>query len=111
MLMHSIFPLTSRRSSLIAGLGHDRQSRRLAVKFRDGRVRFYEGVPREIFSNFLAAESLGQFYNRFIKGKFRNVVVGPGPDGAVTSSGPISHSALSFPVGTEPAAKHGEQTI
>jgi hypothetical protein len=72
--MHGIFPMTHKRSSAIVGLGHDRQTSTLAVRWRSGRVSFHYGVPREMFAQFLGADSLGQFFRKFVRGKFRKDV-------------------------------------
>lgn len=71
MLMRGIFPVTHKRSSAIVGLGHDRQSMTLAVRWRSGRVSFHYGVPREMFAEFLAAESLGKFFWQRVRGRFK----------------------------------------
>jgi len=71
MLMRGIFPVTHKRSSAIVGLGHDRRSLTLAVRWRSGRVSFHYGVPRGMFAEFLSAESLGKFFWQRVRGKFR----------------------------------------
>jgi hypothetical protein len=70
MLMRGIFPMKHKRSSAIVGLGHDRRTSTLAVRWRSGNVSFHYMVPRELFADFLGAESLGKFFRERVRGKF-----------------------------------------
>jgi hypothetical protein len=67
MLMRSIFPMNHKRSSVIAGIGHNPKTQQLAVLLKSGAVKFYPGIPRETFQAFISADSLGRFYNAHIR--------------------------------------------
>jgi len=67
LLMRSIFPMNHKRSSLIIGIGHNPETQQLAVLLKSGAVKFYPGIPRETFQAFIAADSLGKFYNAHIR--------------------------------------------
>ena len=57
-------------SSSIAAVGYDGQT--LSVQFHTSDTVYdHHGVPYAVFSAFMAASSMGAFYNRFIRGKYR----------------------------------------
>jgi hypothetical protein len=55
-------------SSNIASIGYDPPT--LEVEFHHGGVYTYEGVPQEVYENFMAAPSKGRFFAENIKGKY-----------------------------------------
>lgn len=63
-------------SSLIRKISYNNNRKVLEIELEtnDGntRVYFYEGVPREVVIDFLAADSKGKFYNENIKGEYRS---------------------------------------
>ena len=61
------FPL---QSSTIAEAVYHPASLILEVCFHSGHVYRYTGVPKHTVDNFIGADSVGRFYNRWIKGKF-----------------------------------------
>lgn len=57
-------------SSNLASIGYAEDRQVCAVEFRSGLILHYSGISLEMFTEFYCAQSLGQFYNRRIKGKF-----------------------------------------
>ncbi len=57
-----------------------RQGGRLELQFRKPVNRMpvyaYSGVPEAVFSAFMASSSMGNFYTRRIKDKYRAVLIG-----------------------------------
>lgn len=48
-------------SSMIHAVGYDSKTHVLEVVFNSGRTYCYEGVPRKIYKELLAAESKGRY--------------------------------------------------
>lgn len=60
-----------RDSGLIDRVAFDEETRTLCVSFHQtGKYVYYE-VPDAIFDAMCRAKSAGQFFNEFVKGKFR----------------------------------------
>jgi len=60
-------------SSLIKAVGYDADSQVLAVQFATtGEVFEYEGVPEKLYQKMISAKSIGSFYTKRIKGKFKS---------------------------------------
>jgi len=58
-------------STSLASVGYDRASAILEVQFRDsGDVYQYLDVPETTYRALLAAESLGRYFNREIRGRY-----------------------------------------
>ena len=45
----------------------------MKIRFKEGRVYSFRGVPRSIFDGFKKATSFGSYFNREIKGKFLTI--------------------------------------
>ncbi len=60
-------PCTSRQ---LREHGYDSTSRRLGVRFQDGRLYHYKDVPPEIAQAFADAPSQGSHLSRYIKGSY-----------------------------------------
>jgi KTSC domain len=60
-----------RTSSVIAGVAYDPRSHTLEVEFRTGRVYDYFGVPKSEYRALLNAPSLGSYFNRKIRNRYR----------------------------------------
>ena len=58
-------------SSIIDRAGYDDRARLLCLRFLDTGCYFYFDVPRSLFDALCAADSAGQFFNEYIKGRFR----------------------------------------
>lgn len=58
------------RSSLIERAIYDAAKQTLAITFATGRAYLYFGVPRELYEEFAAAESQGQYFNWRIRDQY-----------------------------------------
>lgn len=54
-------------SEVIAGIAYDDASRACEVRFANGRVYRYDGVPRSVFDWWMRAPSKGAFFNRKVR--------------------------------------------
>lgn len=67
-------PMQPCRSSQIQAFGYDADTKTLAIRFAgnktnpDGTVYTYSNVPADVYAEFEAAESKGQFFGQRIKG-------------------------------------------
>lgn len=59
------------RSSTIAAIGHDTDSRVLEVEFNNGAVYCYYEVPPSVEQALMSAASCGKYLNANIKGVYR----------------------------------------
>lgn len=58
-------------STAMTSVGYDSAEKLLEIQFKNGgAIRQFYGVPQELFDEFMAAESLGEFFNTNIHGKF-----------------------------------------
>jgi hypothetical protein len=55
-------------SSTAKALGYDKKTKILIVWFTTGNVYDYEDVPKTKFKNLLHASSIGEYFNKKIKG-------------------------------------------
>lgn len=55
-------------SSTAAALGYDERTKILRVWFTTGKVYDYAGVTKTKFKNLLNASSIGEYFNKKIKG-------------------------------------------
>jgi len=66
----SVSTLTPVSSSAIAAVGYDGHS--LKVVFRgSGRAYTHPNVPRSVYVGLMQASSKGEYYNKFIRGRYR----------------------------------------
>lgn len=49
-------------SSMIASIGYDANAETLEVEFNAGGLYQYEGVPKEVYEEFVSAESHGRYF-------------------------------------------------
>lgn len=54
----------------IKWIGYEHKSSMLQVEFIEGRVYQYQGVPQDLYEQFLAAPSYGRFFEQRIKNHF-----------------------------------------
>jgi len=54
-------------SSLVESVGYDPDEAVLEVELENGRVYQYMEVPESTYQAFLAADSLGRYFNRHIR--------------------------------------------
>lgn len=65
--------MTEVKSSNIAKVGW--AAEKLFVLFRGGNAIYeYDGVPEKVHQDLLSADSVGQFFSRNVRGKYRHVV-------------------------------------
>lgn len=56
-------------SSAIRAVGYDGHT--LTVEFHTGRIYDHPGVPYYVYVEFMNAASLGNYYSRHIRGRYR----------------------------------------
>lgn len=61
--------LTPVSSSVIRAIGY--RGSTLTIAFNNGRVYDYHGVPYGVYVTLISAASIGAFYNRYIRGRYR----------------------------------------
>jgi hypothetical protein len=61
---------THKGSSHIDSSKYDNDARTLDIKFQNGSVYRYHGVPPGEHLSFLAASSQGEHFSKFIKGQY-----------------------------------------
>lgn len=54
-------------SSQIEAIGHDEQTKTLAIRFKGGAVYRYSNVEKELFEAVKTAASVGGYFSRYIK--------------------------------------------
>lgn len=54
-------------SSLVESVGYDPDEEVLEAELENGRVYQYRQVPESTYQEFLAADSLGRYFNRYIR--------------------------------------------
>lgn len=65
------------RSTCFSSVGYSADKEILLVTFRDsGKTYQYSGISESLFDEFINAESMGQFYNSSIKGKYHSEKLG-----------------------------------
>ena len=58
-------------SSVLLSAGYDADGETLEVEFLSGRIYRYFGVPPEVVAALMTAPSLGAYYNREIRDRYR----------------------------------------
>lgn len=64
-------------SNAFRSVSYDPQQMRLEVEFHNGRRYAYHGVPHGTHWNFVNADSVGDFFHKQIKGKFKHQELQP----------------------------------
>jgi hypothetical protein len=57
-------------SSLIHAVQYDEEKKRLTVWFTTGKEYVYFQVPKDVYAEFISAESSGSYFHAHIKGKY-----------------------------------------
>ena len=57
-------------SRIVATVGYDDPSSTMELEFVDGGVYRYFVVPRSVFDDLLAADSIGRFFHEYIRGVY-----------------------------------------
>jgi lysyl-tRNA synthetase, class II len=60
------------KSSSIVSIARDKEKKLLQVKFTDGSTHEFEGVPDIVFYKLNNAPSVGNFFNSYIKNRYKN---------------------------------------
>lgn len=63
-------------SSNIASVGYDEASSTLEIEFVGGGLYQYDDVSKEVYEEFLNADSKGKFFAQNIKGSYRYRKIG-----------------------------------
>lgn len=63
--------MTEVQSTAIKDISYDEEYQRLFVTFHNGRSYQLENVPRDVYDEFVAADSKGRFFNERIKGQYK----------------------------------------
>ncbi|MDE0581276.1 MAG: KTSC domain-containing protein [bacterium] len=58
-------------SSNLASVGHEAGIKLLEIEFHDGRVYQYEDVPESSYHALMSADSIGSYFHRHIRDKYR----------------------------------------
>lgn len=57
-------------SSAISDVGYDRLTGELSIRFNDGTFYQYKNVPLYEYTGFIAAASMGRYFNQFIRDRY-----------------------------------------
>ncbi len=63
-------------SSNIEAIRYDAIEQKLFVRFKTGRLYSYQGVSKDIFDEFMAAESKGRYFVQHIKLNYNYMIEG-----------------------------------
>jgi hypothetical protein len=63
------------RSSVIASVHYDDMTATLFIEFKNGRLYAYTKVPRSAYLQLIKAASVGAYFNRRIRPKYRGTLV------------------------------------
>ena len=61
---------TPLRSTALAEVSYDPETRTMEVEFRNGRSYTHVGVPQEVYDGLTTAGSAGSYYNAVVKGRY-----------------------------------------
>ncbi|WP_269669772.1 KTSC domain-containing protein [Pseudomonas citronellolis] len=59
------------RSSVIEAIGYDPATRRMKIKFKQGRTYDFCGVPPDVYQELMSAGSIGSYYDRAIRDRYQ----------------------------------------
>ncbi len=62
--------MTHVASTAVTDLDYEPRKRRLLVRFVSGERYAYEGVPQELYADFVAAASKGRFFHDEVRDRF-----------------------------------------
>ena len=66
------FMVEAKDSANVDAYGHDQKANELHVRYRGGGHYVYDDVPESLYHKMLAAESVGGFLHKEIRGKFKH---------------------------------------
>lgn len=58
-------------SSNIRSVGYDGESRTLEIEFHTGGIYQYFDVPESVYKSLMSASSLGSYFYRYIRDRYR----------------------------------------
>lgn len=61
---------TQVQSSQLSEVGYDPETKKLEIQFKNGAVYEYDNVPQSTYDELMAAESVGAYFNKFVKWGF-----------------------------------------
>lgn len=67
-----LIPVTS---SNVSAIGYDADTQTLGIKFSSGTVYHYAGVPKDVYDDFVNAESIGRFFAMNIRSHYEHAKV------------------------------------
>lgn len=59
------------RSSAIAAVGYDPNTRRMQIRFTSGGTYTYCGVPQSVYDGLMSASSVGTYFDRVIRDRYQ----------------------------------------
>lgn len=60
------------KSSALEAVEYRKENKLLIIKFKTGSVFVYYDVPLKVYMGLMAAKSKGSYFNRHIRGYYRN---------------------------------------
>jgi hypothetical protein len=58
------------QSSNLKAIGYDHATQTMAVQFLNGNIYHYDSVPQTVYDNFMADDSKGSYFSKFVRGKY-----------------------------------------
>lgn len=58
-------------SSAISAVGYDPSTMQMQIRFKQGRIYTFCGVPPHIFDSLLGAGSKGRYYDHYIRDRYQ----------------------------------------
>lgn len=57
-------------SSDLESVGYDSDTNMLVVEFKSGNTYSYEGVSQDMYNELISSDSIGKYFNQYIKGSY-----------------------------------------
>lgn len=67
--------MISVKSKSIASIGYENEGEQMQVNFRNGEILVFQGIPVQLFNNFMIARQKGKFYGIYIRGKYPSIKI------------------------------------
>jgi len=67
-VMATVFEWIGVDSSNLESVGYVKTTRTMYIRFRSGKIYSYHDVEEVVFNELVGAESVGKFFNEFIRG-------------------------------------------
>lgn len=65
--------MISVKSKSIASIGYENEQ--MQINFRNGEILVFQGIPVQLFNNFMIARQKGKFYGIYIRGKYPSIKI------------------------------------